>query len=53
MTGTMRATGRDGEPTRSSVSIRYAGAMVGDRLEVTGVTTDKQVHLLTVRRSAE
>jgi hypothetical protein len=53
MTGTMRAAGRDGEPTRSSVSIRYAGAMVGDRLEVTGVTTDKQVHLLTVRRSAE
>jgi len=27
--------------------------MVGDRLEVTGVTTDRQVHVLSVRRVAE
>jgi hypothetical protein len=53
MAGTMRAAGRDGEPARSGVSVRYAGAMVGDRLEVTGITTDKQVHVLTVRRAAE
>ena len=53
MTGTMRAPARDGEPTRPGVSVRYAGAMVGDRLEVTGLTTDKQVHVLTVRRAAD
>jgi hypothetical protein len=54
MTGTMRAANRtSGEPTRSSITVRYAGAMVGDRLEVTGVTTDKQVHVLSVRRIAE
>jgi hypothetical protein len=53
MTGTMRASARDGEPTRPGVSVRYAGAMVGDRLEVTGLTTDKQVHVLTVRRAAD
>jgi hypothetical protein len=53
MTGTMRAVRPTGEPTRSLVTIRYAGAMVGDRLEVTGVTTDKQVHVLSVRRVSE
>lgn len=53
MTGTMRAVRPTGEPTRSSVTIRYAGTMVGDRLEVTGVTTDKQVHVLSVRRVSE
>jgi hypothetical protein len=53
MTGTMRAAKASGEPTRSSITVRYAGAMVGDRLEVTGVTTDRQVHVLSVRRVAE
>jgi hypothetical protein len=53
MTGTMRAVRPTGEPTRSSITVRYAGAMVGDRLEVTGVTTDKQVHILSVRRVSE
>jgi hypothetical protein len=53
MTGTMRAVRPTGEPTRSSITVRYAGAMVGDRLEVTGVTTDKQVHVLSVRRVSE
>jgi hypothetical protein len=53
MTGTMRASSRTGEPTRSNVTVRYAGAMVGDRLEVTGVTTDRQVHVLSVRRVPE
>jgi hypothetical protein len=33
--------------------VRYAGTMVGDRLEVTGVTGDQQVHLISVRRVAE
>lgn len=50
MTGTMRAVKAGGQPVRSRVTVRYAGAMVGDRLEVTGVTTDRQVHVLTVRR---
>jgi hypothetical protein len=53
MMGTMRAVRPTGEPTRSSITVRYAGAMVGDRLEVTGVTTDKQVHVLSVRRVSE
>ena len=53
MTGTMRASKRSGEPARSGITVRYAGAMVGDRLEVTGVTTDKQVHVLSIRRVAE
>lgn len=53
MTGTMRATRPGGDPARSSITVRYAGAMVGDRLEVTGVTTDRQVHVLSVRRVAE
>ena len=48
MTGTVRM-----ESVRSNVEVRYAGTMVGDRLEVTGVTTDKQVHLLSIRRTAE
>jgi hypothetical protein len=50
MTGTMRATSRSGDPTRSGITVRYAGALVGDRLEVTGVTTDRQVHVLSIRR---
>ncbi len=53
MTGTMRASRTSGEPARSSITVRYAGAMVGDRLEVTGVTTDKQVHVLSIRRVTE
>jgi hypothetical protein len=48
MTGTVRM-----ESVRSNVGVRYAGTMVGDRLEVTGVTTDKQVHVLSIRRTAE
>jgi hypothetical protein len=35
------------------VTVRYEGAMVGDRLEVKGVTTDRQVHVLSVRRVSE
>jgi hypothetical protein len=53
MTGTMRATRPNGGPTRSTVTVRYEGAMVGDRLEVKGVTTDRQVHVLSVRRVSE
>lgn len=55
MTGTVRTAGaRSGaEPPRSGVAVRYAGTMVGDRLEVTGVTTDKQVHVLSIRRVGE
>jgi hypothetical protein len=53
MTGTMRSSRPTGEPVRSSVTVRYAGAMIGDRLEVTGVTTDKQVHVLSIRRVVE
>jgi len=52
MTGTMRAVKPGGQPVRSRVTIRYAGTMVGDRLEVTGITTDRQVHVLSVRRAA-
>ena len=48
MTGTVRM-----ESVRSNVGVRYAGTMIGDRLEVTGVTTDKQVHVLSIRRTAE
>jgi hypothetical protein len=48
MTGTVRM-----ESVRSNVGVRYAGTMVGDRLEITGVTTDKQVHNLSIRRTAE
>jgi hypothetical protein len=53
MTGTMRAARPGGDPARPSITVRYAGAMVGDRLEVTGVTTDRQVHVLSVRRVAQ
>jgi hypothetical protein len=55
MTGTVRSAGQTVRaiPARSTVTVRYAGTMVGDRLEVTGVTTDKQVHVLSVRRVAE
>jgi hypothetical protein len=54
MTGTVRAATRGpSEPARSAVTVRYAGTMVGDRLEMTGVTTDRQVHLLSMRRVAE
>jgi hypothetical protein len=56
MTGTMRpAASRppSAEPARAGVTVRYAGTMVGDRLEVTGVTTDRQVHVLSMRRVGE
>lgn len=53
MTGTMRATRPDGGPKPSAITVRYEGAMVGDRLEVRGVTTDRQVHVLSVRRVSE
>ena len=56
MTGTVRNAGArpaGTEPSRSGVTVRYAGTMVGDRLEVTGVTTDKQVHVLSIRRVGE
>jgi hypothetical protein len=55
MTGTVRMAGQavTAGPSRSTVSVRYTGTMVGDRLEVTGVTTDKQVHVLSFRRAAE
>jgi hypothetical protein len=56
MTGTVRTAGTrppSAEPPRSSIGVRYAGTMVGDRLEVTGVTTDKQVHVLSIRRVVE
>ncbi len=56
MTGTVRTAGArppSAEPPRSSITVRYAGTMVGDRLEVTGVTTDKQVHVLSIRRVVE
>jgi len=57
MTGTVRnaagARAAGAEPSRSGVAVRYAGTMVGDRLEVTGVTTDKQVHVLSIRRVGE
>lgn len=56
MTGTVRsaaARASSVEPPRSTVTVRYAGTMVGDRLEVTGVTTDRQKHVLSIRRVAE
>jgi len=56
MTGTVRTTGTrppSAEPSRSSITVRYAGTMVGDRLEVSGITTDKQVHVLSIRRVVE
>ena len=53
MTGTVRAPRTSAERARSGVTVRYAGALVGDRLEVTGVTTDRQVHVLSVRRVTE
>ena len=48
MTGTVRM-----ESVRSNVGVRYAGTMIGDRLDISGVTTDKQAHLLSIRRTAE
>lgn len=54
MTGAVRARGgRAGSDNARPVSVRYAGTMVGDRLEVTGVTGDRQIHLISVRRVAE
>jgi hypothetical protein len=56
MTGTIRspaARAASLDPPRSTVTVRYAGTMVGDRLEVTGVTTDRQKHVLSIRRVAE
>jgi hypothetical protein len=54
MSGYVRPDGRPAaaDPARP-ISVRYAGTMVGDRLEVTGVTGDQQVHLISVRRIAE
>ena len=56
MTGTMRSAASrasSAEPARAPVAVRYAGTMVGDRLEVTGVTADRQVHVLSMRRVGE
>jgi hypothetical protein len=54
MTGSVRpAAGRPASANGRAVSVRYAGTMVGDRLEVTGVTGDKRVHFLSVRRVPE
>lgn len=44
--GAGRAAPANGRP----VGVRYAGTLVGDRLEVTGVTADQQVHMISVRR---
>ena len=52
MTGAVRP-GRAPASNGRTVPVRYAGTLVGDRLEVTGVTGDKQVHLISVRRVAE
>ena len=48
MTGTVRM-----ESVRSNVGVRYAGTMIGDRLNISGVTTDRQAHILSIRRTAE
>jgi hypothetical protein len=54
MTGSVRSVGGRAPATNGrTVSVRYAGTLVGDRLEVTGVTADKQVHLISVRRLTE
>ncbi len=54
MTGAVRPGGARASTTNGRpVTVRYAGTMVGDRLEVTGVTADQQVHLISVRRVAE
>jgi hypothetical protein len=55
MTGTVRPVARPAaaEPPRSTFAVRYSGTLVGDRLEVTGVTSDKQVHVLSIRRTVE
>ena len=54
MSGAVRASGgRTGPANGRPVSVRYAGTLVGDRLEVTGVTGDQQVHLISVRRVTE
>lgn len=53
MTGSVRPGSRPPAPNGRTVPVRYAGTLVGDRLEVTGVTGDKQVHLISVRRVAE
>jgi hypothetical protein len=50
MTGAVRPGGRAPAGNGRGVSVRYAGTLVGDRLEVTGVTGDRQVHLISVRR---
>jgi hypothetical protein len=47
--GAGRAAPANGRP----VGVRYAGTLVGDRLEVTGVTADQQVHMISVRRVTE
>jgi hypothetical protein len=50
MTGEVRPGSRAPASNGRTVSVRYAGTLVGDRLEVTGVTADRQVHLISVRR---
>lgn len=54
MSGLVRpSANRTPAPDIRPVSVRYAGTMVGDRLEVTGVTGEQQVHLISVRRIAQ
>ena len=51
MTGSVHGgAGRAAPANARPVGVRYAGTLVGDRLEVTGVTADQQVHMLSVRR---
>jgi hypothetical protein len=50
MSGSMRSDAAATDGPRASVPVRFAGTLVGDRLEATGVTADKQVHVLSIRR---
>ena len=51
MTGAVHGgAGRAAPPNGRPMGVRYAGTLVGDRLEVTGVTADQQVHMISVRR---
>jgi hypothetical protein len=53
MTGSIRPPGPATGGPRPTMPVRYAGTLVGDRLEATGVTGDKQVHVLSIRRMTE
>jgi hypothetical protein len=56
MTGTLRSPpsrAASAEAARGGVAVRYAGTLVRDRLEVTGVTADRQAHAISVRRVVE